>query len=337
MVGLVFSVPVALGYGAESISVSQIMDILFYHFGWSDQKSFTPQHDAIIWVVRFPRILMAIGVGGALAVTGAAMQGLLRNPLADPSIIGISSGGALTAAIAIVLFPTLLMTGGWIGFSALSLITFTGVVLVTILIFWLATFKGKIDVLYLLLSGIAINAIAWAGTGFLNFLATDEQLRSLTFWTMGSLSGSNFINAFLMLIVAVFTLIVFYTFYKGLNALVLGESQAKHLGIKVEYIKWMVILLTALCVGTAVSFTGMIGFIGLVIPHIFRLWAGADYRFLIPISFIGGAFLLLWADTFSRVVAAPVEVPIGIVTAFIGAPVFIFLILKQRKAKYAGV
>lgn len=334
---MILSIPVTLSYGSESIPIGTILDILFYHFGWSEAQDFTPQQDAIVWVVRFPRILMAIGVGGALAVTGAAMQGLLRNPLADPSIIGISSGGALTAALAIVVFPTLLMTGGWLGFSMLSLITFAGVVAVTILIFSLATFKGKIDVLYLLLSGIAINAVAWAGTGFLNFIATDQQIRSLTFWTMGSLSGSNYINAMIMLLVAFFTLLVFFTFYKGLNALILGENQANHLGIKVEYIKWMVILLTALCVGTAVSFTGMIGFIGLVIPHIFRLWAGADYRFLIPVSFFGGSFLLLWADTFSRVVATPVEVPIGIVTAFIGAPVFIFLILKQRRTKYASV
>lgn len=337
LIGLIISAPITLSLGAESIAISDILSVLFHHFGFSDQTDVSQQHDAIIWVIRFPRIIMALAIGGALAVTGAAMQGLLRNPLADPSIIGISSGGALTAAITIVLFPSLLISGSWIGVSILSFMTFIGVIGVTILIFSLATHKGKIDVLYLLLSGIAINAIAWAGTGFLNFVADDQQLRSLTFWTMGSLSGSNYTNSLMMMAISVVSLIVFYSFYKGLNALVLGESQAKHLGIPVEKLKWIIIIFTALCVGTAVSFTGMIGFVGLVIPHIFRLWAGADYRFLIPASFFGGSLLMLWADTFSRVVVAPVELPIGIVTAFIGAPAFIYLILKQRKSKYAGV
>jgi iron complex transport system permease protein len=200
------------------------------------------------------------------------------------------------------------------------------------LIFALAREKRKTNVVTMLLAGISINALAGAATGLLTYLADDAQLRSLTFWTLGSLGGTTWKAVIFMSVATGLSLLILLRLHKSFNALALGEAEAIHLGVSVEALKKWVIFATALAVGVSVAFCGMIGFVGLVVPHIMRLWVGAEHRYLLPASALGGGLLLCWADTLSRTWAAPAEIPIGVITALVGAPVFLFLLFKQRKA-----
>jgi iron complex transport system permease protein len=289
----------------------------------------TAGEEAVLSSIRLPRILLAIIVGAALAVSGAALQGLFRNPLADPGLIGISSGAALAVTLMIVLIGPL---SGTLGLYSLSIAAFAGGLITCLLIFRFAGMTGSFSVTYMLLAGIAMNAIAGAGTGFLTYLSNDEQLRSLTFWTMGSLGG-----ALWPAVMVAATIIIPATFLltrnaQKLNILLLGEKEAHYLGVDSEQLKRIVIICTALSVGVAVAVSGIIGFVGLVVPHLIRLIIGPDHRLLIPASALLGAILLLVADSFARTLVAPAEMPVGILTSLIGGPFFLWLLIKQ----YAG-
>lgn len=325
------SVVLASGIGAVSISPGEWFAIVAHHIAPDGPSVADPQKDAVLWAIRLPRVLMSALVGASLAISGTAMQGLFRNPLADPSIIGISAGAALSAAIVIVLAASI--SYSWYNFpglSTLSLATFAGAVLTSILIFRIAREKRKTNVATMLLAGIAITALAGSFTGLLTYVADEAQLRSLTFWTLGSMGGSTWMSTGITLVATAIGVFGLLTLSKPLNALTLGEQEAKHIGIPVEKLKTLVLALTALLVGCSVAFCGMIGFVGLVVPHILRLLGGPDHRFLLPASALGGALLLSWADTVSRIIAAPAEIPIGIITALVGAPVFLFLLFKQK-------
>ncbi|MFT5617697.1 MAG: iron complex transport system permease protein, partial [Arenicella sp.] len=247
----------------------------------------------------------------------------------DPSIVGISAGAALFASLTIVLGGSF-FSATWLGVSALSFASFTGAVLATILVFTISQEKRGTNVSTMLLAGIAINSLAGACMGVLTYLADDAQLRSLTFWTLGSLGGSNWLSVTILALVTVSSVIFLSRLYKPFNALALGEREAVNLGISVEKLKIQVVAFTALSIGSAVAFCGMIGFVGLVVPHILRLFGGSDHRFLLPASALGGALLLGLADTASRTVASPAELPIGIITSLVGAPIFLWLIYRKR-------
>jgi iron complex transport system permease protein len=287
---------------------------------------------AVIWQIRLPRVLLSLMVGASLAISGAALQGLFRNPLADPSIIGISMGAALSAAIVIVLADGVLAANYSIGgISLLAIATFLGALITTFLIFRIAKEGKKVNVMNMLLAGIAINAIAAAGVGLLTFLADNEELRTLTFWTLGSLGGASWLSVGVLSISTFLSLYFLLPLFKSFNALSLGEQEATYMGVNTEKLKLKVIIFSALAIGTGVAFCGMISFVGLVVPHIIRLIFGGDYRVLLPTSAIGGGLLLCWADNLARTAVIPAELPIGILTALFGAPVFLYLILNRRK------
>ncbi|CAE6962393.1 Belongs to the binding-protein-dependent transport system permease family. FecCD subfamily [Vibrio sp. B1ASS3] len=290
-----------------------------------------PHIQLVINEIRLPRTVLCMFIGAILAICGVVMQGLFRNPLAEPGIIGVSAGAALGGAFAIVVFadfsqnyPTLM------NLAALPFFAFLGGAITAVLVYWLGTSKFGTSVTIMLLAGVAISALSGAAIGFMNFIADDQMLRDLTLWSMGSLAGANWSGIGLAAVTLVLLMFWFQKKAMSLNALLLGESEARHLGVPVQKLKRQLILLSAVGVGITVSICGAIGFIGLVIPHLGRMLAGPDHRTLLPISALMGALLLTAADMFARVAVAPAELPVGIVTALIGAPFFIYLLFQQK-------
>ncbi|HIF5540108.1 TPA: FecCD family ABC transporter permease [Vibrio parahaemolyticus] len=290
-----------------------------------------PHIQLVINEIRLPRTILCMFIGAILAICGVVMQGLFRNPLAEPGIIGVSAGAALGGAFAIVVFAEFSQNHPQLmNLAALPLFAFLGGALTTVLVYWLGTNKFGTSVTIMLLAGVAISALSGAAIGFLNFSADDQMLRDLTLWSMGSLAGANWAGIGLASVTLVVLLFWFHKKAMSLNALLLGESEARHLGVPVQKLKRQLILLSAVGVGVTVSMCGAIGFIGLVIPHLGRMLAGPDHRTLLPISALLGALLLTCADMIARVLLAPAELPVGIVTALIGAPFFIYLLFQQR-------
>ncbi|MFD2178134.1 FecCD family ABC transporter permease [Veronia pacifica] len=291
-----------------------------------------PTHiEVIIQQVRLPRTLLALSVGAILAMCGTVMQGLFRNPLADPGIIGVSAGASLGAAFAVIIFGSLAAESAMLlKFGTVPVFAFIGGAVTTLLIYRLGSGPTGTSVTVMLLAGVAVAALAGAGIGLMTYFADDQALRDFTMWTMGALSGASWPG----LVLAFTTLfILFFCFRRDaakLNALLLGEAEARHLGINIQSLKRNLIILTAIGVGVTVSLSGMIGFIGLIVPHLGRIFTGPDHRSLLPVSMILGALLLLIADMISRTIAAPMDMPVGIVTAILGAPFFIGLLAKQR-------
>lgn len=323
--------------GAVKINASELISMIAYRLGWSSEINFTSQQEAVFFTLRLPRVILGVLVGSTLAISGATMQGLFRNPLAEPGLIGISSGASLFAVTMIVLEAKFFsfMTAAF-GYYALSIAAFIGACITTFIVYRLAMRKGKADITTLLLAGIAINALAGSFTGLLTYVASDEQLRNITFWSMGSLGGASWKSISSLLPFVVTPLIALPFFSKALNALSLGESQAGHMGVNVGLIKKITIVLATLGVGASVAVSGIIGFIGLVIPHILRMAFSADNRLVVPGSAILGAAVLVFADLIARVLVAPAELPIGILTAIIGTPVFIYIIMAERKKRGFG-
>lgn len=286
----------------------------------------------VLWNLRLPRILFAALIGAALGLSGALTQGLFRNPLADPGLLGVTSGAACAAALTIVLLANSdihipISLRYWI----LPVTAFAGAIGVCFLLDTVARWLTADSIAGLLLTGIALNALATAVIGLCTYLATDEQLRSLTFWTLGSLGGASW--PLLLALLALLLAAVWYVrrLVNEMNALALGEATAAHVGVNVRHLRARVITLVALLCGFAVAWCGMIGFIGLVAPHIVRLVIGPDQRRLAPLSMLVGAIILLVADTAARTVAIPAEIPVGIFTALLGAPFFLVLLAGIRK------
>lgn len=317
--------------GAVRITVPELWSILTNRSGVSTAANFKPQQAAVLLNIRLPRVVLGILIGAGLGISGAVIQGLFRNPLAEPGLIGISSGATLFAVLMIVLevgvFKTL---SSAIGFYALSVAAFVGACITTALVYRLSIRNGRTVTTTLLLSGIAINALAGAFTGLLTYMATDEQLRTITFWSLGSLGGASWATVTGLLPFIAIPLIGLPFMAKSLNALALGDAQALHMGIDVRLIKRIIILLATMAVGASVAVAGMIGFIGLIIPHILRMAFTADHRLVIPGSAILGAALLTLADLMARTIVAPAELPIGILTALTGTPVFLYIIITER-------
>lgn len=286
----------------------------------------------VIYELRMPRAILAFLIGGALSLSGAILQTLFRNPLADPSIIGVSSGAAFAAAAAIVLGGTWMITNHpTLNTYLLPIAAFLGGLLTTFIIVKISQQRFAMSLSIVLLTGIAINSLAGSGIGLLSYLATDTMLRSITFWMLGSLSQTSWHSVLLASIFILPVLIIAPFFTKSFNALLLGEPAAQHLGIPVEKVKRRALFLMSLSVGAAVALSGIIGFVGLVVPHMVRFVMGANHRFVIPGSILLGGNLLMLADMCARTWFAPVELPIGIITALIGAPFFLFLIFREKQ------
>jgi iron complex transport system permease protein len=319
---------IAVMTGAAGIPAPRLLDAIF---GLSGQDGQIERDRLILWSIRLPRIVLAMMVGAMLAAGGAIMQGLFRNPLADPSLVGVSSGAGLAAAVTIVVgdlyFPVI---AGHLSLEALPLAAFAGALIATFALYRLATRDHRTSIAIFLLGGIAIAALANSGIGLLVFVADDRQLRDVTFWLLGSMAGSTWPKA-AAIAPALFLVAIAIPFMaRGLDLLVLGEAEAFHAGIPVQRLKVIAIIVVAAATGAAVSVSGIIGFVGIVVPHLLRLVIGPAHRLLLPASILLGAALLLLADTAARTIAAPAEVPIGIITAAIGAPFFLVMLMRQR-------
>ncbi|MBS1581823.1 MAG: iron ABC transporter permease [Bacteroidetes bacterium] len=317
---------VAMGAGAVRVPPGAFLSVLTGGAGHD------PQQEAVVLVIRLPRVLLSLLAGAALAVGGAAMQAVFRNPLADPSIIGVSSGAGMMAAFAIVLTASLSsLIGAWAATLSVPLFAFGGALLATTGVFAIARTGSRTNVAAMLLAGIAVTALTSAFTGLLTYSASDTQLRSLIFWMLGSLGGADRVGLLVLLAAVPLPLAYILRQHRALNALALGEAQARHLGMRPDRVKRGVVIATAVMTGATVALCGVIGFVGLVVPHVFRLAGGADNRYLLPASAIGGAALLCAADTLARTLLVPAELPIGVITALCGAPVFLYLLLRQKR------
>ncbi len=312
----------ALMLGALNLAPGEVLGALLPGEG-------AARAELVVGQIRLPRALMAILCGATLALCGVAMQGLFRNPLADPGLIGVSSGAALGAAASILLLPLLMLPlwlAPWLG----VLSAFAGGLLVTLLVYRLGQREGRTRVAVMLLAGVALSALSGALVGLFSYLADDSALRALTYWSLGSLNGASYPRLLPLLLVSLAVALWLPRRASALNALLLGESEARHLGVDVERLKRELVLCVALGVGATVAAAGMIGFVGLVVPHLLRLFTGPDHRRLLPAAALGGALLLLLADLVARLLLAPAELPIGTVTALLGAPFFLWLLTRER-------
>ncbi|WP_297117714.1 iron ABC transporter permease [Enterobacter sp. ECC-175] len=303
----------ATGFGALRLPLSLL---------WSHGDEALRQ----IWLtIRLPRVLLALVIGGSLALSGCVMQGLFRNPLADPGLLGISSGAALAVALWVVLplsLPALIML------YAPMLAAFLGALAATVVIFFLSQQRdGSLS--RLLLVGIAINALCGAAVGVLSWLSNDAQLRQLSLWGMGSLGQAQWSTLLAVASLMIPTVLVIWRLAGALNLLQLGEEEAHYLGVDVAVVQRVLLLCSALLVAAAVAVSGVIGFVGLVVPHLVRMWLGADHRAAIPGSVLAGALLLLIADTIARTLVSPAEMPVGLLTSLLGAPWFLWLIFRR--------
>ncbi|WP_216635934.1 FecCD family ABC transporter permease [Neptunicoccus sediminis] len=325
LVSAVFIIALAeIALGPVSLTLSQIVEAVS---GKAD-----PMPTAIVTQIRAPRLVLGLGIGLSLAICGAVLQGLLRNPLADPGLIGIS-GGASAAVVVVIVLGDLVI--GEIPATLrpylLPVAAFCGALLVTALILGLSRKDGEMSVGRLILVGVAVNSIAGAGIGFLTYISTDTQLRDLTFWSMGSLAKSGWPAVLVSVVIMGGSSLALLRFTRALDLFQLGERAAFHSGLDVMRIKFAACGICALAVGAGVSIAGPIGFIGLVAPHIARMLVGGAHRVLLPASALTGAVLLLGADLLVRNVAPPQELPIGLATSLIGGPFFLYLLLRTGK------
>lgn len=328
IVTVVFAAGVSLTAGASDASA---LGVAAHWLGLAGPDAIPSRDLLIVESIRLPRVVMGLLVGAALAVSGAVMQGIFRNPLADPGLAGVSAGAGLGAAAMIVLGGSLaLPMAGVVGFAALPAAAFLGGLTTTLILYALSTRLGRTSIATMLLAGIALGALSGAATGLLVYMADDKQLRDITFWSMGSLGGATWprIATLAVVLAACFAVLPFLA--RGLNALALGEAAAWHMGISVERLKRSAIVIVAAMTGVSVAVSGGIGFVGIVVPHVLRLAIGPDHRFLLPASALLGGALLVLADAVARTAAAPAELPIGIVTALAGAPFFLWLLLRRR-------
>ncbi|QKF68610.1 hemin ABC transporter, permease protein HutC [Arcobacter venerupis] len=330
LVLLIISMFLNLAIGAFSISSSEILNALL-----------CPEENKIYYQVimdiRFPRILLGVLVGIAFGISGAMMQTLFKNPLADPGLIGVSAGASAGVVIFMLLgsFLPNFLYNSFLSYLSLPFSAFLGASITIFIIYKLATVYNKVAVTVMLLAGIAINAMLGALVGLFTYVSTEEELKSFTFWTMGSLANGDMKVILTLIPIVLVTYLFAYRKKVELNLMLLGEDEARNSGVNAEKLKKMIILFVSLSIGASVAFCGIIGFIGLVVPHIARLIVGSNHKFFIPLSAILGAFVLLWADSLSRTIIAPAELPIGIITAILGAPFFLWLLLKNRQNSMA--
>ncbi len=326
-VALIVAATLSLGLGAVPVRPAQVGAILAERAGLDLGVAHTDAQDAVVWAIRLPRVLLGLLVGAGLAASGAALQGVFRNPLADPGVIGVSSGAAVGAVAVIV--------GGLVAFGSASvpLAAFAGGLAAALAVYFLARHGGRTEVVTLVLCGVAVNATAGAAIGFATFMADDAQLRSLVFWSLGSLGGATWKAVGAAAPFLLTGTLLLTRFGRPLNLLALGEREARHLGLRTERTRLGVIALAALTTGAAVAVTGIVGFVGLVVPHLVRLVTGPDHRVVLVASAVGGALVLVLADLAARTLAVPAELPLGVVTGAVGGPFFLWLLHRTRRTQ----
>lgn len=324
-IGLVAAIVLALGSGAVSIPPGEVVRILLDHARLGDGAGIDPTRDAVLWSIRLPRVLLGVTVGAGLAVAGAALQGIFRNPLADPQLVGISSGAAAGSALGVLLLESS------IGSMSGPLGAFAGALAAGLAVYAFARDRGRTEVVTLVLAGIAVAAIGGALAGFLSVVADDPRLGSPVFYSLGGLGVATWrlLGATAPLVALGVVLLPLAA--REFDLVVLGEREARHLGVDVERLRRRVLLLVSITVGAAVAAAGVIGFVGLLVPHAVRLVAGPGHRVVLPASALGGAILVVVTDTAARTVALPLEVPVGLLTALIGGPVFLWLVGRTRR------
>ncbi len=328
VVGLILSLILAAGLGPVSIEPLQIIAIIARRIGIVMSVPFDARQEHVLLAIRLPRILLGVLVGAGLGMSGAAMQAILRNPLADPALVGTSSGAALGASIAIIwggaLLPAFIPAE-----YVVPVVAFVGGLVASAVVYRAAAGSGPARVGTMLLAGIAVNALAGAGTALVLYIASDAQLRTITFWSMGSLASATWSSLGLIAPLIGLAILVLPRFAVRLDAVLLGESEAGHLGVDVAFLRRAIVALTALAVGASVAACGIIGFVGLAAPHVVRLFTGASHRTLLAGSGLLGALLLVLGDLIARTVVSPAELPIGVVTAMIGAPLFLWMLSRR--------
>jgi len=328
----------AIVFGAVPISLSQMVSAVQH---WLQGKEPASIYESVFLQLRLPRVLLTAITGAILAVSGVLMQGLFRNPIVEPGLIGTSSGAAFGASLVFVLSAAINKTVKEIaGPFLVPVFAFGGGLLATFIVYSLARDAKRMSVLSLLLIGIAVNAACLSATGFMSYIARDPQARSITFWNLGTFSGASWQQVWIVGAVAavIFTIAIRYS--KQLNLLLLGEEEAGYLGVDADKLKRKIMILNTAMVSVATAFVGVISFIGLIVPHLLRLLTGSDNKKLLPASMLTGALLLTIADMGARLLLSPAEIPIGIITSFVGAPVFIILLKRfntiQRKGGQHG-
>ena len=326
LVLLAAAIVFSAGLGAVKVPIADAVKVAVNHLpviGKAVSLSVPEEVELIVWQFHIPRVLLAALVGLSLAVAGAALQGLLLNPLADPYMIGVSSGAAVGAGIGV-----LLGLQGWMMGFGIPLMAFAFAVIAVRAVYGLARKGGRVSTLSFLLAGVVVGSFMWAVLTFLMTVGSDSHLEAIVFWTMGSFAAADWSRVAVILPFAVAGSLALCAFARDLNLFSLGEESARHLGIETEPLKRKLITLTALLTAAAVSVSGTIGFIGLMVPHITRRIVGPDHRILIPCSALLGALLMIAADSVARTVMAPGEIPVGIITALLGAPFFLYLLRK---------
>lgn len=325
-VALVVASLAAAGSGQLDIPLSQVAGSFLHHVGIELGPMPThPQGDATLWSVRFPRVAMALVVGAALAVAGALMQGVFGNPLAEPSVVGVSSGAAVAAACAIVF--SLSFAGDW----TIAVCAFAGGLVTTLTVYVLARADGRTEVVTLVLTGIAVNAVAGALLALLMFLGDTQAREQIVFWQLGSLNGSRWQYVAVVAPLAGLGVVAALAAARNLDLLALGERPARHLGVNVERFRVLLIVVVALLTAAAVSFCGIVAFVGLVVPHLIRMVTGPGHRVLLPASMLAGALVLLVADLGARTLVAYADLPIGMLTSLVGGPFFFWLLRRTRR------
>jgi iron complex transport system permease protein len=327
---LLVAVVLSLTIGAVSIPANDVVILLLKKIGLFATTEVDGVHEVVLYTIRLPRIFLTVLIGAALSASGAALQGLFRNPLVEPSLVGVSGGSAAAVVLIIVFGGSITFSAGWLNQAIFPLVAFSGGLLATLVVLKLSDQSGKTNVAMLVLIGVAVTSLSSAIIGLAIFHADENQLRTFTFWTLGDLGGATWDKLMVAAPLLIFSFSALLFFTNALNALALGEAEAFHMGVPVERIKLLIILCSALGVGVSVSMAGMIGFVGLVVPHLIRVTFHADHRLVLPASILGGALLLILADLIARTIVSPAELPIGVVTSLLGAPFFIALLLNAK-------
>lgn len=319
---LIASATIAVTFGPADITPTEVWTTILHHLGLVSESPVSRLRDAIVWDLRLPRVIAALGVGAGLSVAGVVMQALTRNPLADPYLLGLSSGAALGAVILVTMGLTLLVPVG----------AFVGSLAALVLALFIAHLLGGTTPVRAILAGISISALASAATSFIIFWsATGDSYREILSWLMGSLSGTSWLDAWLVLGSLVVCAPVMLFAGRSLDAFAFGDKAAASLGVDVARLRWVLLCASALLTGVMVAVGGAIGFVGLVVPHAVRLAVGSRHGKLLPLSMLVGAIFMLWADTMARTVFDPRELPVGIVTALVGAPAFLLILMRFRR------
>jgi iron complex transport system permease protein len=331
---LIITLLCAIAFGAVSILPSEMFSSIGHYLQGKPPANI---YEGVFIQLRLPRVLLCAITGVILAVSGVLMQGLFRNPIVEPGLIGTSAGAAFGASIVFVMAANMSKQVKEItGPILVPLFAFGGALLATYTVYSMAKNAKRVSIISLLLIGIAVNAIGLSGTGFMSYIARDPQARSITFWNLGTFSGASWLQVFIVGIVAAIIFIIALRYSKQLNALLLGEEEAGYLGVDADKLKRRVMLLNTAMVSVATAFVGVISFMGLIVPHLLRLLMGSDNKKLLPASMLAGAMLLTLADMGARLLLAPAEIPIGIITSLVGAPIFIILLKRFNILQQKG-